>query len=107
MEKALEAVPSLAVMEAFFFVTWSARYWFMMRRGFTGEPFDDGPWWSVAFFRLWAVCHLPVLLLQTGVLALLKKESIPVSMPFLLLTFLLHAVNFVLLIIVGLGVVTR
>lgn len=100
MEKAFELAPEFAVMEAIFFLLSSARLWVLMRRGSPGEPFDDGPWWSVAFFRVWAVFHLPMMLLQTGILALLKKRSIAFHMPFLLGMFLFHAVNLALISIV-------
>jgi hypothetical protein len=66
----------LGAMEGCFFVLWSGLYWRLRRRGFSGEPFDDGPWWSVAFFRIWAACHIPVLLFQAGIHALFKKKYI-------------------------------
>lgn len=99
MQKALEIAPGIAVMEAAFFLIFLSRNWFMLRRGFDGEPFDDGPWWSVAFFRVWAACHMPVLLFQMAFHVILKKQTFQVSMPLLLAAFLLHAVNFTLIVL--------
>jgi hypothetical protein len=99
-EKALEITPPLAVIEAAFLVLWSLRTWFIVRKDPGSEPFDDGPWWSVWFFRLWAVCHLPVLLLQAGIFWLVRKNTIAVRIPFVVAGFLIHAINLALVVVV-------
>jgi hypothetical protein len=45
MGKALELAPPLATMEAVLLALWILLTWLLGRRGVTGEPFDDGPWW--------------------------------------------------------------
>ena len=98
MQKAMEMAESFAVMEAIFLLLWLVLFWRLAREAPGQEPFDDGPWWSVWFFRLWAVCHLPVMLFQTGILALLRKQSVDVRMPLPLAGFLLHFPNLVLVV---------
>jgi hypothetical protein len=93
--------PRLAAVELLFLVLWQARFWVMARQGFSGNPFDHGPWWSLAFFRIWAAWHLPVLLLQTGVSALFRKPSFTVRVPLFVVSFLLHAVNLGLTVLIA------
>jgi hypothetical protein len=81
-------------------ILWQTRFWFLARQGFSGDPFDHGPWWSVTFFRIWAAWHLPVLLLQTVVSALFRKPSFTVRVPMFVASGLLHAVNLVLIVLV-------
>lgn len=97
----LELAPRLAAVELLFLILWQARFWILERQGFSGNPFDHGPWWSVSFFRIWAAWHLPVLLLQTGVFALFRKPSFTVRVPLLVVSFLLHAVNLVLIVLIA------
>jgi hypothetical protein len=101
IQSALEMVPRLAAVELLFLVLWQSRFWYVARQGFSGNPFDHGQWWSVVFFRIWAAWHLPVLLLQTGVSALFRKPSFAVRAPLLVASFLLHAVNLVLIVLVA------
>ena len=98
---ALEMAPRLAAAEVFFLILWQARFWVLARRGFSGNPFDHGPWWSVVFYRIWAGWHLPVLLLQTGVAALFRKPSFTIRVPMIVASILLHAVNLVLIVLVA------
>jgi hypothetical protein len=100
IQSALEVAPRFAAAEMVLLVLWQTRFWFLARQGFSGNPFDHGPWWSVAFFRIWAAWHLPVLLLQTGVSALFRKPSFSVRVPMILVSFLLHAINLVLIVFV-------
>ena len=106
MQKALEMAQRLAVMEAIFLVPWLVLFSRMARGAPGQEPFDDGPWWSVWFFRLWAVCHLPVMLVQAGIHALLKKQSFEVRMPLPLAGFLYHFANLVI-VVAGSALVAR
>jgi len=99
MQRALEIAPGLALLEAISLVLWVMLMLLAQRREPGSEPFDDGPWWSVWFFRLWAACHIPVLLLQAGIHALLRKQEFRVAMPFFVAAFLIHAVNLVLVIL--------
>ncbi|MFC4310290.1 hypothetical protein ACFPN2_14450 [Steroidobacter flavus] len=101
MTSASEMAPRLAAAEVFFLILWQARFWMLARQGFSGNPFDHGPWWSVVFFRIWAAWHVPVLLLQTGVSALFRKPSFTIRAPMLVASVLLHAVNFVLIVLVA------
>lgn len=101
IQGALELAPRLAAVELLFLVLWQARFWVMARHGFSGNPFDHGPWWSVAFFRIWAAWHLPVLLLQTGVSALFRKPSFAIRVPLLVVSFLLHVINLVLIVLIA------
>lgn len=98
IQRALEAAPGYAVVEGFFFAVWTSRTWVMMRKGFQGEPFDHGPWWSVWFFRIWAVFHLPVLLLQASIHWAFKKPEFRISMPLVVASLLLHGANFLLVV---------
>jgi hypothetical protein len=100
IQSALGVAPRFAAAEMILLVLWQLRFWFLARQGFSGNPFDHGPWWSVAFFRIWAGWHLPVLLLQTGVSALFRKPSFSVRVPMILVSFLLHAINLVLIVLV-------
>lgn len=102
---ALGIAPRLAAAEAVLLILWQARFWCLARQGFSGNPFDHGPWWSIAFFRIWAAWHLPVLLLQTGVFALFRKPSPPVHVPMMLVSVLLHAVNLLLIVMVYVAIV--
>jgi len=99
MQRALEIAPGLALLEATFLVLWVMLLLLARRREPGSEPFDDGPWWSVWFFRVWAACHIPVLLFQAGIHALLRRQEFPVAVPFLVAAFLIHAVNLVLVIL--------
>lgn len=101
MASALEMAPRLAAAEVFLLVLWQARFWCLARQGFSGNPFDHGPWWSVAFFRLWAAWHLPVLLLQTGISALFRKPSFTIRVPMIAASLLLHAVNLALIVLIA------
>lgn len=101
MASALEMAPRLAAAEVFLLILWQARFWMLARQGFSGNPFDHGPWWSVVFFRIWAAWHLPVLLLQTGVSALFRKPSFTIRAPMIVASVLLHAVNLLLILLVG------
>ena len=101
MASALEMAPRIAAAEGFLLVLWQARFWYLARQGFSGNPFDHGPWWSVAFFRIWAAWHLPVLLLQTGVSALFRRPTFTIRVPMVLASFLLHAVNLGLIVFVA------
>lgn len=98
---ALGMAPRLAAVELLFLVLWQFRFWYFARQGFSGNPFDHGPWWSVVFFRIWAAWHLPVLLLQTGVSALFRKPSFAVRVRLPVASFLLHAVNLALVVLVA------
>ena len=98
MASALEMAPRFAAAEAVLLILWQARFWFLARQGFSGNPFDHGPWWSVAFFRIWAGWHLPVLLLQTGVSALFRKPTFTVRAPMIVASILLHGLNLVLIV---------
>lgn len=100
MASALEMAPRLAAAEVFLLILWQARFWMLARQGFSGNPFDHGPWWSVVFFRIWAAWHLPVLLLQTGVSALFRKPNFTVRAPMFVASVLLHAVNLGLILLV-------
>jgi hypothetical protein len=101
LASALDIGPRLAAAEGVLLILWQARFWFLARQGFSGNPFDHGPWWSVTFFRIWAGWHLPVLLLQTGVSALFRKPSFTVRVPMFVASILLHAVNLVLIVLVA------
>ncbi|WP_161829594.1 hypothetical protein [Steroidobacter agaridevorans] len=101
IQGALDMAPRLAAVELLFLVLWQSRFWVLARQGFSGNPFDHGPWWSVAFFRIWAAWHLPVLLLQTGVSAMFRKPSFAVRVPLLAVSLLLHAVNLVLTVLIA------
>jgi hypothetical protein len=98
---ALDIAPRLAAVELLFLCLWQSRFWSLKRQGFSGNPFDHGPWWSVTFFRIWAAWHLPVLLLQTGVSALFRKPSFAIRVPMVVVSFLLHAINLLLIVLVA------
>lgn len=101
IQGALEMALRLAAVELFFLVLWLSRFWILKRQGFSGNPFDHGPWWSVAFFRIWAAWHLPVLLLQTGISALFRKPSFSLRVPLFAVSILLHAVNLMLIVLIA------
>lgn len=98
---ALGMAPRLGAAEAVLLILWQTRFWFLARQGFSGNPFDHGPWWSVTFFRIWAGWHLPVLLLQTGISALFRKPTFTLRAPMFVASVLLHAVNLVLIVLVA------
>lgn len=100
MQRALETASGIAAAETVFLVLWVLLMWLAHRREPGSEPFDDGPWWSVWFFRIWAAAHIPVLLFQAGIHALFRKQEFPVAIPFVVAAFLLHAVNLVLIALV-------
>ena len=100
MQRALEYPPGLAVLEAAFLILWVLLMQLAHRRQPGSEPFDDGPWWSVWFFRVWAACHIPVLLLQAGLHALFRKPQFTLAIPFIVGAFVIHAVNLLLVVLI-------
>lgn len=47
---------------------------------------DEGPWWSVAYHRVWLACHIPALLLSIAATSFLKLVGIrrEIGMPLIM-----------------------
>jgi hypothetical protein len=85
---------SFAVMEC----VWLALLLLIQRsvRSKVDEPtknlMDQGPWWSVAFHRIWLACHLPALMAHLGINTIGKtlrfRKEVGLPLP------AFHAVNY-------------